>query len=296
TGEASPRLGVELYEGRIGVVDTVFADFPPATDGTPPTAAIGRHQNLVFYDNDPLNHVAGITLVDAEPLWFGAPVKDSLGTATIAVYDLDGSLTGAADAWAVAPHPLFDVGEPMPELGATLLTRDRGELVQLFIEWTDPVLEAESGRSQVERMDIAGVAGSQLHTRMRGQLARDARNNQGANLISGGDYRIFYAGADGEALPGFDALRVVLRAGPPGSTVRLQIPVPHGWDGSVSQRSAFADPEPGEPVPLADSAVDVAPGSYWFDPHTSVITLAPVLPGDGDDPFAGEMVILDIAP
>lgn len=291
TGEPFPRMGVELYEGRIIVEDSTFADFPAQAPDAPPMAAIGRHRDLFPYDNDPLNSVRGLTLVDANPVYMGAPEPQSTGTATVAVFDIDGSLTGTAHSWVTAPHPFFDLPGAtwVPEWDGIHFAQGDADLVQLLVDWVPS--RDSFGEGCADRMDtvwLDGAGGVELE----GKLPKDECARQGANVISGEAYAVHWLGFQGEALPGFGTLDVLLRAGAPGARVRVTLPTGDpDWTGTVHRGTEGDD---GVPLEAAASLEEVDGDHWFFDASTGLMHVMPVIGGNGTSPLDGEGTVLRI--
>jgi hypothetical protein len=214
----------------------------------------------------------------------------------VAVFDLDGTLTGTADSWVVAPHALFGGADWVEPWGGLHLTRDRGELVQFVVDWVDPVVEAEGGLGQVEFMEteVLGPTGS-VSSVIPGKLANAVRHKQAANVLTDGHYRVVYRDVAGSVVPGFDELRLILRSGAPGASVRVEIPVRDpAWDGEVLRTTSFESSDDAVPLVPAASVDDVDADHYWFDPQRPSLTLAPQMLGSGPSPLDGELVILNV--
>ena len=114
--------GVELYDGLVAVKDTTFASF---ADAAAPTAGIRKAGAFapVSYASpwmiDPRNYASGCTFINSggittTPVWLRQPVfgtstcgQGDNGVANTIVYDLSGSITGAAEAHVVANNPFL---------------------------------------------------------------------------------------------------------------------------------------------------------------------------------------------
>lgn len=291
--DGDPRLmmGVEVYEGRLTVRDVVFADFPGdrAFGGDlVPAAAFGRHRDFFFYDDDPANAVERVTLVDALPVWFDDPETDSGGTASVMLYDVDGSLTGTPASWVVASHAFYDLpGRTtfVPEWNVWRL--DAGTAASFMIEWADPTIPEPTAWGLARTAVFTRIDDGVPTEAIVADLSKDGRHvQQGINVLSGTTVRVAWEGKGGAPVIGFDEVDLYLRHGPPGTTLDVEVPLASpGWAGTVSVGSTSTGLA--EPLP---------PEQWSFDPLTSMLRVHLAIGGDGEGPRAGVQTVVHVDP
>jgi len=125
---ASPLLGHEILQGNIEVADTVYVNFVPrsfgpvATHGTTAKRGVRVTRDAgVFAQTrspnpwaiDPRNRVRGLTFVAAKRALFRQPAELESGSASLLIYDQDGSLLGVPDHFLSASTALL-----LPKVGA----------------------------------------------------------------------------------------------------------------------------------------------------------------------------------
>ncbi len=178
-GAAVPFLGIEIYEGRQHVARTHFAGFPEVPPpGAGVRAALGRHQTFPFYSNDPDNAVEQLTFaVGTRRLWFDAPTADTRevpppvaplaaasGFQSVALLDLDGSITRPGD-WIVADDDFNipgDAGAPGPgvswygEGNAWIVDPTVWGRGQLLVQWCARSVDRPRSEQGLERCDPLG--------------------------------------------------------------------------------------------------------------------------------------------
>ncbi|MEP6572436.1 MAG: G8 domain-containing protein [Gemmatimonadota bacterium] len=96
--------GYEFYDGRVGASGVTFMNYTGG--GAVPASALGYHrQNGFPISTD--NYAAGLTFINAMPVFLDTPQADRDGDKAAVFLDQDGSVTGTAGDYIVASNPIL---------------------------------------------------------------------------------------------------------------------------------------------------------------------------------------------
>jgi len=219
-----PIRGFEFYDGRVGVERTHFSGF--RSNALRAAGALGTLQYSPFF-TDPTNYASELTFTDADRVYFGrhAGATDRLGAdgyRGTGFRDVDGSVSGVADAAVVLDTPLFADADCRRE--TTWNARVcRASYASVFITGID------AGANRPGPVRVAStVRPTYLTLYGNAETSRDARYQ--ANVRAGNAYVVSFARAFPKRLEiGIHHLRegeltLILPQAPPDATVRDERP------------------------------------------------------------------------